>query len=67
MRDPLDVPHCYAPLDPDQTKCGLPMAGMKAVTDLQVLVFLSGRHCGTCTPALGRVDAAHHIGQRRAA
>ncbi len=33
MRDPLDVPHCYAPLDPDRTKCGLPMAGMKSVTD----------------------------------
>jgi hypothetical protein len=66
MRYPADEPHTYNPLDPDRTKCGLPMAGMKTVTDLQVLVYLRGRHCNICTPNLGRVEPDHSP-QRRAA
>lgn len=66
MRNALDDPHVFDPLDPDQTKCCLPLAEMREVSDLQVLVYLRGRHCGTCTPNLGRIEPDHSP-QRRAA
>jgi hypothetical protein len=56
MRHAADEPHVPHPVYSGMSKCGLDLAGVQPVTDLQVLVYLRGRSCGGCTPLLGRPE-----------
>lgn len=57
LRHQADDPHLPNPRRQTWSRCGLDLAGARPVTALQVQVWLAGRHCGGCTPALHRPDS----------
>lgn len=57
MRNPLDNPHRLSPTVAGQARCGLGLNGARAVTELQVLVYLHGRKCDRCDPSAAHRSA----------
>ena len=51
LRSPGDTPHLPDPARPGQSLCHLPLAGARAITEEQALVWLADARCSVCDPS----------------